>query len=390
MTLRRVAIVGIGETTFGKHLGRSITDIAGEACIAAIRDAGVSHAKIALATGAFAAQWNGPRGQYFALPHVILREIGITGIPIHRVECGCATGAAAFRDIWYRIASGEQDIGLAFGFEQMNVADSSSILGLISDHIPEREPDIGLTAPGIYGMMARRMMAQHGVTREQIAKVVVKNRRFGAKNPIAQFRDPVSVDEVLAARMISDPLTLFMCCGRGDGAAAAVLMDEETARQYTSRPVFVAANILTSGVYDDDQDFVSFDADVRAGAEAYAMAGLGPEDLDIAEVHDSFAPGEIVHYEDLGFCARGEGGRFVEGGSSDIGGKIVVNASGGLLSKGHVIGATGLSQITEVVKQLRGSAGERQVEGARVGLTHNSGGYVHNEFCAAAVNILHN
>lgn len=389
MTLRRVAIVGIGETAFGKHLDRTITDIAAEACIAAIRDAGVEHKRIALATGAFAAQWNGPKGQYFALPHIILREIGVTGIPIHRVECGCATGAAAFRDIWYRIASGEQDIGLAFGFEQMNVADSSSILDLISDHIPEREPDIGLTAPGIYGMMARRMMAQHGVTREQIARVVVKNRRFGAKNPIAQFRDPVSVEEVLAARMISDPLTLFMCCGRGDGAAAAVLMDEQTARRYTSKPIFVAANVLTSGIYDDDMDFVSFDADVRAGKQAYAMAGLGPEDLDIAEVHDSFAPGEIVHYEDLGFCARGEGARFLDDGHSDVGGKIVVNTSGGLLSKGHVIGATGLSQIAEVVKQLRGSAGDRQIQGAKVGLTHNSGGYVHNEFCAAAVNILH-
>jgi acetyl-CoA acetyltransferase len=388
MTLRRVAIVGIGETKFGKHIDRSITDIAAEACIAAIRDAAVQHKRIEVATGAFAAQWNGPKGQYFALPHIILREIGVTSIPIHRVECGCATGTAAFRDIWYRIASGEYDIGLAFGFEQMNVADSSSILDLISDHNPEREPDIGLTAPGIYGMMARRMMAQYGVTREQLAKIVVKNRRFGAKNPIAQFRDPVSVDDVLAARMISDPLTLFMCCGRGDGAAAVVLMDEDTARQYTSNPVFVAANVMTSGAYDDAMDFVSFDADVRAGQQAYAMAGLGPEDLDIAEVHDSFAPGEIVHYEDLGFCPRGEGARYLEDGSSDVGGKIVVNTSGGLLSKGHVIGASGLSQTCEAVKQLRGAAGDRQINGARVALTHNSGGYIHNEFCAAVVSIL--
>ncbi len=388
--MRRVAIVGIGETSFGKHIGRSITDIAAEACVNAIRDAAVEHKQIQVATGAFAAQWNGPKGQYFALPHVVLREIGITGIPIQRVECGCATGAAAFRDIWYQIASGASDIGLAFGFEQMNVADSSSILALISDHNPEREPDIGLTAPGIYGMMARRLMAQHGVTVEQIAKVVVKNRRFGAANPIAQFRDAVSVEEVLAARMISDPLTLFMCCGRGDGAAAAVLMDEETARRYTSRPVFVAANVLTSGVYDDAADFVSFDADIRAGRQAYEMAGLGPEDLDIAELHDSFAPGEIVHYEDLGFCPRGEGGRFIDEGHSDIGGKIVCNTSGGLLSKGHVIGASGLSQICEIVKQLRGSAGDRQIASAKVGLAHNSGGYIHNEFCAAAVNILHN
>lgn len=390
MSLRRVCIVGFGETEFGKFPDRSITDISAEACIKAIKDAGVSHKAIQVATCGIAAQWNWSRGQYFGLPHIQLREIGVTKIPIHRVECGCATGAAAFRDIWYRIASGEYDVGLAYGVEQMNVADSSSILSQVSNHVPERDGEMGMTAPGIYGMMATRMMAQHGVTREQIAKVVVKNRRFGALNPVAQFRKAVTVEEVLNARMISDPLTLFMCCGRGDGAAAAVLMDEETAKQYTSKPVYVAANVMTSAAYDDRLDFVSFDADVRAGAQAYEMAGLGPRDLDFAEVHDSFAPGEIVHYEDLGFCGKGEGGRFIDEGLSDVGGQIVVNASGGLLSKGHIIGATGLSQICELVKQLRGVAGARQVEGAKVGLAHNSGGYTHNEFCAAAINILHN
>lgn len=388
MTLRDVAIVGIGETTFGKHLGRSITDIAAEACIKAIKDAGVGHKQIQVATGGYACQWDAPAGQYFALPQIVLREIGITDIPMMRTECGCATGAAAFRDVWYRVASGEYDIGLAFGVEQMNVADSDSILRQISDHIPERDGDLGLTAGGIYGMMARRMMEQHGVTREQFAQVVVKNRRFGSLNPIAQFQKAVTVDEVLSARMISDPLTLFMCCGRGDGAAAAVLMDAATARQYGLKHVRVAANVFTSGSYPDDRDFVSFDGDVRAAKQAYEMAGIGPEDLDIAEVHDSFAPAEIKHYEDLGFCAPGEGGAFIEQGLSDVGGKIVVNTSGGLLSKGHVIGATGLSQIGELVKQLRGSAGNRQIDGVKVGLQHNSGGYVHTEFCACAINIL--
>lgn len=389
MNLRRVAIVGIGETKYGKHADRSITDLGAEACIKAIQDAGVSHRRIQLATGAHAAQWNSALGQYFTLPQVVLREIGITQIPIMRVECGCATGSVAFRDVWFRIAAGEYDVGLAFGLEKMNVADSSSIVDLIADHIPERDPDMGLTASGIYAMMARRMMAQYGVTREHFAKVVEKNRRFGAMNPVAQFSDPVSVAEVLNARMISDPLTLFMCCGRGDGAAAVVLMDEDTARQYTSKPVYVAANVLTSGSYFDDVDFVSFDGDVRAAKQAYEMAGLGPEDLHIAEVHDSFAPAEIKHYEDLGFCASGKGAEFLDAGHSDVGGKIVVNTSGGLLSKGHVIGASGLSQIAEIVKQLRGVAGKRQVEGAKVGLQHNSGGYVHTEFCASAINILH-
>lgn len=388
-SLRKVAIVGIGETKYGKHLERSITDIGAEACINAIRDAGVRHRDVQIATAGHACQWNGPLGQYFTLPQIVLREIGITRIPMLRVEAGCATGSVAFRDVWYRIATGECDIGLALGLEQMNVADSRSILGLVSDHIPERDPEMGLTASGIYAMMARRMMAQYGLTREQLARVVVKNRRFGSMNPLAQFTDAVTVDQVLNARMISDPLTLYMCCGRGDGAAAVVLMDADTARQYTSHPVYVAANVLTSGAYLDDVDFVSFDGDVRAARQAYEMAGLGPEDLDVAELHDSFAPAEIKHYEDLGFCARGQGGQFLDAGLSDIGGRVVVNTSGGLLSKGHVIGATGLSQIAEIVKQLRGTAGARQVAGAKVGLQHNSGGYVHTEFCACAINILH-
>ncbi|WP_228000088.1 thiolase family protein [Nocardia australiensis] len=388
MTLREVVVAGIGETKFGKHMGRAITDIGAEACIKAIKDAGVGHKQVQVATGGYACQWNAPLGQYFALPQIVLREIGITDIPVMRTECGCATGSVAFRDIWYRIATGEYDVGLAFGLEQMNVADSSSILHQISDHIPERDGDFGLTAAGIYGLMARRMMEQNGVTREQLAQVVVKNRRFGSRNPLAQFGDPVTLEQVLNGRMISDPLTLYMCCGRGDGAAAAVLMDAATARRHGVPHVRVAANVLTSGSYLDDLDFVTFDGDVRAAAQAYEMAGIGPEDLDIAEIHDSFAPAEIKHYEDLGFCARGDGGRFIEEGRSDMGGDIAVNTSGGLLAKGHIIGATGISQIGELVKQLRGSAGDRQVDGAKVGLQHNSGGYVHTEFCSCAINIL--
>lgn len=389
MNLRKVAIVGIGETKYGKHTDRTITDIGAEACIKAIRDAGVSHKKIQLATCGHVCQWNPSLGQYFALPQVLLREIGITRIPIQRVESGCATGSLAFRDVWYRIATGEYDIGLAFGVEQMNVVDSNVILDGISNHVAERDLEMGLTASGIYALMANRMMSQYGVTREQLARVVVKNRRFGSMNPVAQFTDAVSEEEVLNSRMITDPLTLFMCCGRGDGAAAAVLMDAETAKQYTSHPVYVAANVLTSGAYLDNVDFVTFEGDVRAAEQAYEMAGMGPEDFDVAELHDSFAPAEIKHYEDLGFCGRGEGGRFLDEGHSDLGGKIVVNTSGGLLSKGHVVGATGVSQILEVVKQLRGVAGPRQVGGAKVGLQHNSGGYVHTEFCACAINILH-
>jgi acetyl-CoA acyltransferase len=388
MNLRRVAIVGIGETKFGKHMDRSITDLATEACINAIKDAGVGHKKIQLATGAYACNWNGPAGQYFTLPEVILREIGITQIPMFRVENGCSTGSVAFRDVWYRIATGEYDIGLAFGMEKMNAADSSSIRGTVTDHEAEGDFEMGLSAAGIYAMMANRFMYQYDVEREDFARVVVKNRRFGSMNPMAQFPKAVTIEEVMNARMISDPLTLFMCCGRGDGAAAAVLMDEATARRYTTRPVFVAANVLTTGSYDDTADYVSVSCDKRAAKQAYEMAGIGPDDLDCAEVHDSFAPAELKHYMDLGFCKQGECAKFIREGQSDMGGKIVVNTSGGLLSKGHIIGATGISQIGELVKQLRGSAHARQVEGAKAALQHNSGGFIHTEWASTAINIL--
>ncbi len=388
MNLRKVAIVGIGETKFGKFMDRSITDLAAESCISAIKDAGVSHKKIQLATGAYACQWNSERGQYFTLPEVILREIGITKIPMFRTENGCSTGSVAFRDVWYRIATGEYDIGLAFGVEKMNAADSRSIRGANSDHEAEGDFEMGLSAAGIYGLMANRLMYQYGVTREDLARVVVKNRKFGSMNPISQFPFPTTIEEVLNARMIADPLTLYMCCGRGDGAAAVVLMDAETAKKYTDHPVYIEGNVLTTGTYSDTEDYVTVDSDKRAAAQIYEMAGIGPEDIDVAEVHDSFAPAELKHYMDLGFCGPGECTRMIREGETDLGGRIPVNTSGGLLSKGHIIGATGISQIYELVKQLRGECGPRQVKGAKVALQHNSGGFVHSEWASCAMTIL--
>ena len=231
-------------------------------------------------------------------------------------------------------------------------------------------------------------MEEFGTTKEQLAMVTVKNRKFGALNPDSQLSSAVTLDEVLNARMICDPLTLPQCCPRGDGAAAAVIMTKELARRYTSSPIYVAASVQVSGTYPDEKSFTYFDTDVRGAKTAYEMAGLGPEDMDLAEVHDCFSSAEIVHYEDLGFCKKGEAGRFVEEGLSDIGGKIPVNTSGGLLSKGHVIGATGMSQIIEVVRQLRGQAGKRQVEGAKVGLQHNAGGFFHTDTACCVIHIL--
>jgi acetyl-CoA acetyltransferase len=385
--MREVAIIGIGGTRFGKYPHKSIRELGEEACLKALRDARIPAKNIQLAYAGNLAQWEW--GQGILIGHDVLRQLGIIKIPISRVENGCATGSNAFREAWYKIATGAFDTAIAFGVEQMSVADSSKILSIFCGRQhPEREGDMGYSAPGLFAMLARRHMEEFGTSREQLAMVAVKNRRFGALNPEAQLTTPVSVEEVLADRMICDPLTLPMCCPRGDGAAAVVLAAADVAKKYTSRPVMVAASVQVSGSYTDDGSYTYFDADVRAAREAYEMAAMGPEDIDLAEVHDCFSPAEIIHYEDLGFCPKGEGGRFVEEGHADIGGKVAVNTSGGLLSKGHVIGATGISQIIELVRQLRGDAGKRQVAGARVALQHNGGGFIHTDTASSFIQIL--
>lgn len=384
--MREVAVIGIGCTKFGKFTERSIADLGIDACWEAIKDANVQPKDIGIAYAGNFAQWRWGDGLTIGPP--VLRELGITGIPITRVESGCATASSAFAEAYYRVASGFCDVALAFGVEQMTVANSSLILSIfLGRQWIEREGEFGHTGPAIFALMARRHMFQFGTTKEQLAMVAVKNRKYGSMNPLSQLRNPVTLEEVLNSRMICEPLTLPQCCPRGDGSAAVVLAAKKIAKRYSKIPVYVAASIQKSGTYRDDYDLVTFPVDVTASKAAYETAGIGPEDIDLAEVHDCFSPAEIIHYEDLGFCKRGEGGHFVESGQADIGGKIAVNTSGGLLSKGHLIGATGISQITEVVKQLRGQAGARQVEGAKVGLQHNAGGFTHTEVASCMVNI---
>ena len=385
--MRAVAIAGIGGMRFGKYGDRSLRVLGEEVCIKAIRDAGMTPRDIQLAYVGNLAQWEW--GQGLLIGHYVLREIGLTKIPITRVENGCATGSNAFHEAWYRVATGACDIALAFGVEQMTVASSEKILSVFTGRQhAERSGDMGNSAPGLFGLLARRHMEEFGTTREQIAMVAVKNRQYGTLNPEAQLTQPVTVEEVLQDRMICDPLTLPQCCPRGDGAAAVVLVAGKIAKKYTSIPISVAASVQVSGTYPDAGSYTYFDTDVRAAEAAYKMADLGPEDIDLAEVHDCFSIAEIVHYEDLGFCRKGEGGRFIEEGQSGLGGKIPVNTSGGLLSKGHVIGATGISQIIELVRQLRGQAGGRQVEGARVALQHNGGGFIHTDTASCFIHIL--
>lgn len=303
----------------------------------------------------------------------VLRELGLTGIEVVNVENACSSGCTAIRGVWNLIGSGVYDIGLAFGVEQM----SKQVTGALPLKQDDLETGQGLIMPALYAMKARRHMELYGTTREQLALVSVKNHAHSCFNPRAQYQKTFTMEEVLNSAMICDPLTLYQCCPTGDGAAAAILCAKETARQYCNNPVSIAASALISGYSNMEvNETRTSDLTFRSAQKAYEMAGIGPEDLDVLEVHDAFTIGEILHYENLGLCNSGEGGRMVEEGHTKIGGRIPVNPSGGLLSKGHPLGATGVAQIAEIFWQLRGEAGARQVEGAKVGLSHCIGGGV--------------
>jgi len=231
-------------------------------------------------------------------------------------------------------------------------------------------------------------MEQYGTTREQLAKVSVKNHFNGTLNPYAQFQKQFTLEEVLNSPMVADPLTLYSCCPNSDGAAALILCSKKKAQKMNARPVRIAASILTSGTYNNQRDITGWEIEKRAAGRAYEMASLGPKDIDLVEVHDAFTISEIIHYEDLGLCAPGEGGPLIGEGATELGGRIPVNPSGGLLAKGHPVGASGVAQVVEIVWQLRGEAGKRQVKNPRVGLAQIMGGYKEGDTRACTVHIL--
>jgi acetyl-CoA acetyltransferase len=236
----------------------------------------------------------------------------------------------------------------------------------------------------IYAAGARAHMAKYGTTKEHFARVAVKNHHNGSLNPHAQYQERYSLEEILASPLVAEPLTRLMCAPIGDGAAAAILVSDSKAKQFTTKPVWIRGTALVSG---SDQPGVDGGTGKRAADTAMRMAGMTPEDVDLAEVHDASAPAELMVYEELGFCPEGEGGRLIDEGATEIGGRLPVNTSGGLISKGHPVGATGVSQAYEIWLQLRGEAGDRQVEGAKVGMTHNGGGMVRGEAAATTVHL---
>jgi acetyl-CoA acetyltransferase len=374
-------------TAFGRFADRSLRNLGREAALAALRDAGIGPKDVdVLVCGT--ARSGILQGRESGVGQLVGWELGIREIPVYNVKNYCASGSTSFDVARLAVASGEHDVALALGLEKLT-ARAGKGSTLTSDGM-EIEGDLGFTPPAYFGMLARRHMAQYGTTREQMAAVAVKNRKFAAHNPYTQYKEQVTIDEVLAAKPIVEPLTLLDCCPTSDGAAGAVLVSGRVLDRLglRGRAVKVAASLLRTGLYDQIKDMTAFELDVRCAKLAYERAGLGPEDVDVAEVHDAFTIAEIVHYEDLGLCPKGEGGPFVASGATDLGGKVPVSTSGGLLTKGHPLGATGLAQIHEIVTQLRGEAGERQVEGAQVGLTHVAGGFLENDIATSSITIL--
>ena len=385
--MRDVYVRGVGMTRFAKQLDRGLKDLTSEAVEAALADA---HMDVAAVQQAFFsnALAGSLTGQEMVAGQVSLRPSGIASIPVINVENACASASTALRLGFLAVASGLADSVLCVGAEKMSHADKQ--LPLLSiGRATDVDEVFGPAGPqpggrsyfmDLYAENARAYMERSGATQEDFAAVTVKTHHNGGNNPRAQYGSDMSVEEVLAAREIVFPLTLPMCSPISDGAAAVVL----SASANGSTRVKVAASALTSGTPGGGSD----NASARAAREAYEQAGLGPDDIDLVELHDATASAEVELYESLGLADPGSGPELIRQGATSRGGRIPVNMSGGLLSKGHPIGATGLAQVVEGVEQLRGESGARQVDGARVALLHNGGGWVDGDNAAICVHIL--
>jgi acetyl-CoA acetyltransferase len=406
-----IYVVGVGMTPFGKFLEKSIKDLTREVVGATLADAGIEREAIEAAFFANASQ-SAMEGQFMVGGEVALRAAGIQGIPVANVENACASASTAFHLAYAYLKAGLGEVAIAVGAEKMydkdktksfavfngawdvhDVEGTTSRLMRLGDGLdppPGRGADANMRSVfmDVYAALARHHMKAFGTTERQLAAVAAKNHRHSALNELSQYRNDMSVDEVLAARMISWPLTLPMCAPISDGAAAAILVREEALDRFDrSRAVKLCASVLASGS-DRGPDEIEKHICRRAAFKAYEAAGLGPEDMSVAEVHDASAFAEVLQVENLGFCDFGDGGRLAERGDTALGGRIPVNPSGGLESKGHPIGATGLGQIYELVLQLRNEAGRRQVEGARFAIAENGGGFHGYEEAAACITIL--
>ncbi len=380
MSIRdKVAIIGVGTTKFGENFTQSYPDMIVEAAYLAFQDAEVAPSQIQAAwLGTCFPDSGGYQGNAGAS---LADALSLYNVPISRVANYCATGTDAFRNACFAVASGVYDIALVVGAEKMrDVTPRESLVGQLAE---TGHPVVGkgVTAPGMFALFATRYFDVFGIGRETLAKVAMKNHRHGSLNPNAHFQKEITLEQYLKAPMVADPLGLYDCCPQTDGAAAAVICRADLASTFSQEPVLVQGLGLANPVgdelpFDPESDFISFLATKEAAQQAYDQAGIKDplKELDVAEVHDCFTITELVTYEDLGFCPKGEGPRFIEEGVPSLEGELPVNTSGGLKSCGHPIGASGLRMIGEITNQLRGRAGRRQVKQAQRGLVHNLGG----------------
>jgi acetyl-CoA C-acetyltransferase len=373
--MRAVAIIGIGKTAFGAFPDRDLRSLAVEAGQKCLADARVNPSRVeAYYLGNFA----GPSfvGQNHLAPY-IAGAMGITGVPCTRIEAACASSGSAFYHAVSSVAAGLNDLVLVAGVEKMTsqtTAKVTEILAGAGDTCGEVRA--GATFPALFAMIARRHMYQYGTTREQMAAVAVKNHANGAKNPLAHMRKVITMEQALNGKPIAEPLTVYDCSLISDGAAAVLIAPLERAAEFTSKPVKVLGIAQTSDyvALDQKEDITTLRAVVSAARKAYKMAGVSAQDIEFAEVHDCFTIAEILATEDLGFVKKGEGGPYALAGHTCLNGERPINASGGLKSKGHPVGATGAGQICDLVMQLRGEAGELQLARHSLGLAQNLGG----------------
>lgn len=379
--MREVFIIGVGQSMFGKMPDKSIEELGSQAVSEAIKDAGINPRDIQVAYAC--REFNG-----VTTAQSILKRFGVTGIEMNNVENACAGGSTAVRGLWKDIATGIYDIGIAIGVDSMT---TSPLAGqLIRTRDDDLNGHLGMTMPGLFGLIARRLMVTRGFTAEDLAYVSVKNHRHACLNPMAQYQKELTMEEILNSRMIADPITLLQCCPQTDGAAALIMCTKDKARKYTTKLVKIAASTMGTGDFvSSDYDPTKLRVEEKLAQEAYEMAGVGPEDLDVIELHDAFSCEEIMHYEGLGLCKPDEGLEFLRSGATEIGGKIPVNPSGGLLSLGHPLGASGVRAMCEVTLHLRGEAGKRQTPNAKVGLAQMLGGVETGlEIAAASIHIV--
>jgi len=375
--MRKVAVIGVGCTKFGEIWEKSLRDLAVEAGVKAIEDAGISGEEIDALFGG-----NMSAGRFVEQEHVgalIADYSGLASlhIPAVRVEAADASGGVALHNAVLAVASGFYDVVVAAGVEKVTDVDAERAEELLASSVDrEWEAIYGGTLPALFAQIARAHMRAYGTTEEQLANVAVKNHRNAVHNEIAQYRREISVDAVLKSPYVAEPLKVLDCSTPADGAAALVLCDAEKARSYTDSPIYILASSLASDALSlhDRRDITTMDATVEAARKAFRAARIEPSQVKVAEVHDIYTISEIVSIEDLGFFKKGEGGKATEEGETEIGGKVAVNPSGGLKACGHPPGATGIRQAVEIVLQLRGEAGKRQVPNAEIGISHNIGG----------------